>query len=81
MVQGATVNSNYSAGPIALVWGLVNVLPGLAVGARRLHDIDKAGWWLLIGLIPLIGGIILIVWFATKGTLGANRFGEDQLAA
>ena len=41
----------------------------------------KSGWWLLIGLIPLIGWIILIVWYATKGTTGSNRFGADPLAA
>ena len=63
------------------LWSLAVLLPSLAVGARRLHDIDRAGWWLLIGFIPLIGWLILIYWFATKGTLGANRFGPDPLAA
>jgi uncharacterized membrane protein YhaH (DUF805 family) len=55
------------------------LLPGLAVGARRLHDTDRSGWWLLLGLIPVIGGIVLIVWFATPGTPGPNRFGADPL--
>ena len=72
---------SYNAGPIAMVWSLANLLPGIAVAVRRLHDIDKSGWWLLIGLIPLIGWIILIVWYATKGTTGSNRFGADPLAA
>ena len=60
---------------------LVALLPSLAVGARRLHDIDRSGWWLLIGFIPLIGLIVLIVFFATRGQAGANRFGADPLAA
>lgn len=49
--------------------------PNLAVGARRLHDIDKSGWWQLLMLIPLIGLIVLIVFFAKTGNAGANRFG------
>jgi uncharacterized membrane protein YhaH (DUF805 family) len=58
-----------------LVWLLV-FLPGLAVGARRLHDIDRTAWWLLLWLVPLIGFIVLIYWFIQRGTDGANRFGE-----
>ena len=64
----------------SVVDGLVDlllILPALAVAVRRLHDIDKSGWWLLIGLIPLVGWVFLIVWHCTKGTLGANRFGPD----
>lgn len=63
------------------LWSLATLLPSLAVGARRLHDIDRTGWWLLIGFIPLIGLIVLIVFFASKGTPGPNRFGPDPLTA
>ena len=61
------------------IFGLATLLPSIAVGARRLHDLDKSGWWLLIGFIPLIGIIVLIVWYATGGTRGPNRFGADPL--
>ena len=71
---------SYSAGPIGIVWSLANLLPGIAIGVRRLHDLDKSGWWVLIALIPLIGAIILIVWYCSKGTTGDNRFGADPLA-
>ncbi len=57
------------------LWSLATFLPSLAVGVRRLHDTDRSGWFLLIALIPLIGVILLIVWLATQGTPGANRFG------
>ena len=57
------------------LFGLATLLPGIAVSVRRLHDTDRSGWWLLIGLIPLIGPILLIVWMAGEGTAGANRFG------
>ncbi len=62
------------------LFGLAVILPGLAVSVRRLHDLDRTGWWLLLGFIPLIGSIILIVWFCTRGTPGPNRFGPDPLA-
>jgi len=52
-------------------------LPGLAVAVRRLHDTDKSGWWYLIALVPLIGGIVLLIFFCTKGSYGPNRFGPD----
>lgn len=60
---------------VAAVVSLGLFLPGLAVSVRRLHDIDKSGWWLLVGLIPLIGFILLLIWFCTKGSVGENRFG------
>ncbi len=53
------------------------LLPSLAVAVRRLHDTDRSGWWLLIGLIPLVGGIVLLVFFVLEGTRGPNRHGAD----
>ena len=60
-------------------FSVATLLPSLAVGVRRLHDTDRSGWWLLLLLVPLVGAIVLIVWFANRGTLGANRFGDDPL--
>ena len=51
-------------------------IPFIAVAARRLHDINKSGWFQLIGLIPLVGWIIVIVWWATDGENKNNRFGK-----
>jgi uncharacterized membrane protein YhaH (DUF805 family) len=62
------------------IFGLVTILPSLAVAVRRLHDLDRSGWWLLLVLIPLIGSIVLLIWFCTRGTDGSNRFGPDPLA-
>lgn len=56
------------------------ILPGIAVAVRRLHDIGKSGWWYLLCLIPLVGTIILIVWFVRPGVAGANQYGEDPKA-
>jgi uncharacterized membrane protein YhaH (DUF805 family) len=63
-----------------LLFELVTFLPSLAVAVRRLHDLDRSGWWILLFLIPLIGAIVLIVWFCTQGTDGGNRFGRNPLA-
>jgi len=54
---------------------LAILLPSIALAARRLHDINKSGWWQLIGLIPIIGWIIAIVWLASEGDKEGNRFG------
>jgi uncharacterized membrane protein YhaH (DUF805 family) len=51
------------------------IIPSLAVQVRRLHDIDRTGWWLLIGFLPLIGVIVLIVFMCTAPASGRNRFG------
>jgi uncharacterized membrane protein YhaH (DUF805 family) len=58
------------------VGNLVMLLPGLAVGARRLHDIDKTAWLLLLWLIPVLGWIVLIYWAAQPGGAGANKYGD-----
>jgi uncharacterized membrane protein YhaH (DUF805 family) len=62
------------------IFGLATFLPSLAIAIRRLHDLDRSGWWILLVLIPLIGAIVLIVWYCSKGTEGSNRFGPDRLA-
>lgn len=64
-------------GIIYVVYSLVFIVPGLAVTVRRLHDIGKSGWYVLIGMIPLIGGIWMIVLLAGKGTTGENKYGPD----
>ena len=67
-------------GVLAALWSLAVLIPSLAVGVRRLHDIDRSGWWLLIGLVPLIGFLVLIYWFIQRGTDGPNQYGNDPLA-
>jgi uncharacterized membrane protein YhaH (DUF805 family) len=66
--------------PINSLTGLALLLPNLAVAVRRLHDTDRSGWWLLLLFLPLIGAIVLIIWFCFRGTPGQNRFGPDPLA-
>lgn len=82
-IQTLTVDSNVEA-PITFLSSLIGVIlffPILTVAIRRLHDTNRSGWWLLIIFVPLIGVIALIVFFCQRGTEGANRFGEDPVAA
>jgi len=66
--------------PLHSIFSLVTFLPGLAVAVRRLHDVNRSGWWLLIAF-TIIGLIFpLLYWYCTKGTTGENRFGGDPLA-
>ena len=68
-------------GIITLVFGLAMLLPSIAAGVRRLHDTDRSGWWMLIAFVPLVGVIVLLVFFVLEGTQGENRFGPDPKAA
>jgi uncharacterized membrane protein YhaH (DUF805 family) len=65
-------------GVLGLIYSLAVLVPGLAVGVRRLHDTDKSGWWLLLVFIPIVGIIVLIVFWATDGTRGANDYGMSE---
>ncbi|MBI4289937.1 MAG: DUF805 domain-containing protein [Betaproteobacteria bacterium] len=66
---------------LAGLLSLALLLPILAVGARRLHDIGRSGWWLLVGLIPLIGWLVLLYWFIQRGAEGVNAYGDAPAAA
>ena len=68
------------ASPLNAVFNLVTFLPSLALAVRRLHDIDRTGWWVLIAF-TIIGIFVLIYWACKRGTPGPNRFGADPLAA
>jgi uncharacterized membrane protein YhaH (DUF805 family) len=65
-----------SFGLVEAIAGLALLVPGLAAGARRLHDTSRSGWWLLIGLIPIIGAIVLIVFFV-QDSHPDNQYGPS----
>ena len=62
---------------MGLIWILVTIVPALAVLVRRLHDTGKTGWWVLIGFVPLIGGIVLLVFTVLDSDAGENNYGEN----
>jgi uncharacterized membrane protein YhaH (DUF805 family) len=65
------------SGVLAGLFSLALLLPGLGLYFRRIHDINRSAWWLLIGFIPIVGIIVLIYWFAQPGTVGPNEYGAD----
>lgn len=64
-------------GVLANLYSLAVLIPGLAVSVRRLHDTDKSGWWLLVGFVPLLGALLLLIFFVQAGTSGPNSYGQE----
>ena len=62
---------------LAYLWGLATLLPTIAVCVRRLHDTGKSGWFYLTVLIPLVGGILMLVWMCTDSEQGYNGYGPN----
>ncbi len=86
LIDGATVSpflgfdafAENAGQPLSLLASLVLLLPAVAVSIRRLHDIDRTGWWLLLGLVPIVGFLVLLYFYVQKGDVGPNRFGEPD---
>jgi uncharacterized membrane protein YhaH (DUF805 family) len=74
-VLDAIIFGTSSAGILGGLWAVATIIPSFALSARRLHDIDKSGWWILLSLIPIIGWIILLVWYCRQPDTHPNRFG------
>ena len=72
MILGYSSEDN---GPVNIIFSVITFLPGLAVGARRLHDINKSGWWQLL-YITIVGIVLLIIWWATAGERKKNIYGR-----
>ena len=69
--------ANGGGGIVGLIWILVTIVPALAVLVRRLHDTGKSGWWVLIGFVPLVGGIVLLVFTVLDSDAGENSHGPS----
>jgi uncharacterized membrane protein YhaH (DUF805 family) len=67
-------------GILSTIYSLALMIPGITVSVRRLHDTNRSGWWLLITFVPVIGWLLLLVFYCLKGSDGPNRYGADPLA-
>jgi len=83
VIDGATGSFSPEGGMGLLggIYTLAVLIPGIAVSVRRLHDTGRSGWWLLIGIIPLIGAIVLLVFTVQESKPGQNRFGSNPKEA
>ncbi|MBV7257692.1 DUF805 domain-containing protein [Pacificimonas sp. WHA3] len=77
LTGGFGTDPNVVGSMLLLIFSLGLLIPSLAVGVRRLHDLDKSGWFLLIGIIPIIGSLILLYFFVQDGTPGPNKYGPN----
>jgi uncharacterized membrane protein YhaH (DUF805 family) len=66
---------------LSVIAALALLLPNLSVGIRRLHDTGRTGWWILIGFIPLIGLIVLLIFYVQEGDSGENNYGPPMADA
>lgn len=69
--------ANGGGGIVGLLWILATIVPALAVQIRRLHDTGKSGWWVLIGLVPFAGAVVLVIFYLLDSDLGENKFGPS----
>jgi uncharacterized membrane protein YhaH (DUF805 family) len=67
----------FNGAPLNAIVSLVLLVPNIAVAVRRLHDVGRSGWWLLMMLVPLVGIVVLVIWYISQGEHGPNRFGPD----
>jgi uncharacterized membrane protein YhaH (DUF805 family) len=72
--------ANGGGGIVGLIWILATIVPAVAALVRRLHDTSRSGWWALIGLLPIVGGIILLVFTVQDSDSGDNKYGESPKA-
>ncbi|HET7193627.1 MAG TPA: DUF805 domain-containing protein [Nocardioides sp.] len=75
-----TMSEDTNVGVVGGIAGLALLLPGIAVAIRRLHDTSRSGWWILIGLVPIVGWIVLIV-FYVQDSHPDNKYGPSPKAA
>jgi len=74
------IDARFRTDMVSLIVGLGLLLPSIAVNTRRLHDIDRTGWWQLL-VFTIIGTVVLYYWAFLRGTSGPNRFGPDPLGS
>lgn len=74
---GFEADAENAGQPLSMLVSLVLLLPGLAVAVRRLHDTGRAGWWLLLFLIPIVG-VLVLIWFYTRPSDGPNQWGPPN---
>ena len=79
--QTGTLNPESGLGLLSGIYSLAVLIPSIAVAFRRLHDTGRSAWWLLIGLIPLIGWIVIIVFFVQDSQEGENEYGVSPKLA
>ncbi|HCD42227.1 MAG TPA: DUF805 domain-containing protein [Lachnoclostridium sp.] len=79
LLLGVLSNVSNIFGTLSMIYSIAGLIPGIALGVRRLHDINKSGLWTFIAFVPIVGPILLIVWYCFKSVDEGNRFGTEQI--
>jgi uncharacterized membrane protein YhaH (DUF805 family) len=72
-----TFDEDVGLGLLSGLYAVAMIVPSIAVTVRRLHDTDRSGWWYLLVFVPVIGGLVILVFMCLDGTPGSNRFGPN----
>jgi uncharacterized membrane protein YhaH (DUF805 family) len=78
--MAGTFDDDSGVGILSGLFILGTLIPSLAVTVRRLHDTDRSGWWILLNLVPLVGGVIVLVFTCLDSTPGDNKYGPNPKA-
>ena len=81
IIDRAIGTTSAGSGLLNGLYSLAVLIPSIGVSIRRLHDTNRSGWWILLGLIPIVGWIILIVWYAQDSNPGDNQYGSNPKMA
>jgi uncharacterized membrane protein YhaH (DUF805 family) len=73
---GAIGSDGTSIDPLTTIFGLLSLIPNISVSVRRLHDTGRSGWLFLLWFIPLVGWLLLLIWYCQKGNPEPNPYGE-----
>jgi uncharacterized membrane protein YhaH (DUF805 family) len=77
VLLGMTPMEASKGGMLSMLFSLAMLLPQISLGVRRLHDIGKTGWWMLVGLIPFFGWLVMVYFFVTDSEAGDNIYGSN----
>ncbi|MEA3249650.1 MAG: DUF805 domain-containing protein [Patescibacteria group bacterium] len=77
LISGPIEPGQMAVSVLTTLYSLAVLIPSLAVSARRLHDTNRSGWWLLLGFVPLVGPIVLLVFMVMGSDSGANQYGPN----
>jgi uncharacterized membrane protein YhaH (DUF805 family) len=82
LIEGLTgIAPNSDQSVLATIYMFAVLIPGIAVGVRRLHDTGRSGWWTLIALIPILGSLVLLFWMVLDSEPGQNQYGPNPKLA
>lgn len=71
------VDAETGLGILSGSYGVITFLPSIAVAVRRLHDTGRRGWWLLVGFVPIVGGVVLLYFLSRDSQDGSNSYGAN----